>query len=210
MTLSNLKSIVLFGASGHAKVIASSAKLNGYLVEKCYVKDIKITDNFFSNILKEDDLDVFTTKKAIIGIGNNKIRFDISIKYQNIKWISVVHPTAYVDETAEIGKGVFVGPHAVIQANTKIGDHVIINSGAIIEHDCIIKEFSHIAPNATLCGNVTILRGCFIGAGSTIIPMTCVNDWIVVGAGSVVTKNLLDSHSIYKGVPAVSGNKGEN
>lgn len=210
MISNDLKSIILFGANGHAKVIASSIKEIGYFIENCYVENFSNNDPFFSSIIKkEKELNNDITQNAIIGIGNNKIRFNISTKFLNIKWISIIHPKAYVDETAQIGKGTFIGPNAIIQAGAKIGNHVIINSGAVIEHDCVVEDYAHIAPNATLCGNVTILRGCFIGAGSTIIPMICVKDWITVGAGSVVTKNLLVSNTIYKGVPASLGNKGE-
>ena len=49
-----------------------------------------------------------------------------------------------------------------------------------------------ISPHCTLCGNVEIGEGTWIGAGSTIIPGVKVGKWSIVGAGSVVTKDIPD------------------
>ena len=47
-------------------------------------------------------------------------------------------------------------PNAVIGQYAEIGDGVIVNTSVVIEHDAKIGNFSHIAPNATLCGEVVI------------------------------------------------------
>ena len=42
------------------------------------------------------------------------------------------------------------------------------------------------------CGNVHVGEGAWIGAGTTIIPGVKIGKWSVVGAGSVVTKDIPD------------------
>lgn len=81
---------------------------------------------------------------------------------------------------------------AIVQACAHIGKHCIINTGASVDHECIIEDFVHISPHSTLCGNVHVGEGAWIGAGTTIIPGVKIGKWSVVGAGSVVTKDIPD------------------
>jgi acetyltransferase-like isoleucine patch superfamily enzyme len=77
---------------------------------------------------------------------------------------------------------------AIIQSSVKIGKHSIINTRASIDHDCVIQDYVHIAPGVILCGNVQIGEG----AGTTIMQGIRVGKWSVIGAGSVVLKDIPD------------------
>ncbi len=81
-------------------------------------------------------------------------------------------------------------PNAIINAHAQIGAGVIVNSGSIIEHDCNIGDFSHIAPSATLCGNVHIGDCTHIGAKSVVIEGKNIGKHCFIGAGSVVVSNI--------------------
>lgn len=100
---------------------------------------------------------------------------------------TIVHPSATVSPSAEIGVGTFVGPRAVINARATIGEGVIVNSGAIVEHDARIGAFTHLAPGAIALGNATIGDAVLLGANSTVLPTIRVGDRAMIGAGSVVT-----------------------
>ena len=50
----------------------------------------------------------------------------------------------------------------------------------------------HIAPNATICGDVNILDNVLIGAGSVILPGVSVASNVVIGAGAVIKKNIYE------------------
>ena len=82
---------------------------------------------------------------------------------------------------------------AIIQSYACIGKHCIINTGASVDHDCVIEDYVHVSPHCTLCGNVSIGEGTWIGAGSVIIPGVKVGKWSVIGAGSVVIKDIPDN-----------------
>lgn len=67
--------------------------------------------------------------KAIIAIGNNKIRRNIAEKY-SLDYISLIHPNAVIANDVQIGAGTVVMAGAIINSGTIIGRHCIINSGA--------------------------------------------------------------------------------
>ena len=81
---------------------------------------------------------------------------------------------------------------AIIQSCSEIGRHCIINTGASVGHDCKIHDFVHISPHATLCGNVTVGEGTWVGAGTVVIPGVKIGKWSIIGAGSVVIKDIPD------------------
>ena len=66
----------------------------------------------------------------------------------------------------------------------------------MIEHECIIGDFSHIAPGAVLCGSVSIGKGSFIGANSVIKQGIKIGNNVTIGAGSVVINDILDNTKV--------------
>lgn len=119
--------------------------------------------------------------------------------YSNINLIS---HSAHISKSAVIDNGIIIQSGVNISSRVSIDSFVKLNVGCNIMHDVIIKEYATIAPNAVVLGRATIGIGCYIGANSTILPGVEIGDWSIVGAGSVVTKNV-PANTIVKGVPAV-------
>ena len=69
--------------------------------------------------------------------------------------------------------------------DSEIGDNVILNTGCSIDHHNVIGKHAHIAPNATLCGAVTVGEGTLVDANATIVPGRTVPSWSLVKAGSL-------------------------
>ena len=65
-----------------------------------------------------------------------------------------------------------------------------------IDHECIIGDFSHIAPGAVLCGNVKVGRSTFIGANSVIRQGINIGNNVIIGAGTVVVKDIPDNTTV--------------
>lgn len=83
-----------------------------------------------------------------------------------------------------------------------IGSHVTITSGVrFITHDGGVWVFREDHPNIDVFGPIYIGDNVFIGLNTIILPNTHVQDNVVIGAGSVVTGNLV-ANSVYAGVPA--------
>ena len=184
--------MILFGASGHAKVIIDILEGNGVQVEKIY-DDNPRTDNIFG-IGVEHSSQIGENKAAIISVGNNTNRKKISEKYK-FQYQIAVHKTAAISVHSKIGEGTVVMANVVVNPSVEIGKHCIINTGAVLEHDCKISDFAHISPNAALAGNVEV------GIGASVIQGVKIGKWATIGAGAVVIKDVPD-FAVVVGSPA--------
>jgi sugar O-acyltransferase (sialic acid O-acetyltransferase NeuD family) len=197
-----MHNLIIIGAGGHAKVVVDIANALGYNI--LGFLDDNTAINEFANLKQlgkiEDCTKYIDKAKFVIAIGNNAVRKRIAEEY-NLKFATLIHPSAVVSPNATIGEGSVVMPLCVINSNTQIGEHCIINTAAIVEHDNTIGNFSHISPNATLCGTVNIGDLCHIGAAATVINNTDICSGCIIGAGAVVTKDINKSGT-YVGVPA--------
>lgn len=183
--------MLLYGAGGHAKVIAECLRSRGQSVQGIFDDNTTKTDILGIKVLGVYAPDIFPESACIIAIGNNQIRAKLS---QSIKhhWATAIHLRAYVSEYANLGEGTVVMQNVVIQADVQIGKHCIINTSAVVEHDCLLGDFVHIAPNATLCGHVCVGEGTLIGAGAVVTPSVKIGKWASIGAGVAVTKDVAD------------------
>lgn len=181
--------MILFGASGHSKVVLDILISKGVKVSMIVDDDPKTNSIFGVAVKKALGLNINET--AIISIGNNKTRKIISEKY-TFDYISAVHLNAVVSEFSKIECGTVIMANATINPDVKIGKHCIVNTGAVIEHDCLIEDFVHISPNASLAGNVTVGEGSHVGIGAAVIQGVKIGRWATVGAGSVVIRDVPD------------------
>ncbi|QNF35749.1 transferase [Adhaeribacter swui] len=159
-----MTSFVIYGAGGHAAVVADLIKLTGGTVEAFFDDQPKTTPIGLAKPYAED---LYPGAKMIIGIGNNSIREKIANKVSH-SFGTLIHPTAYVAEGVELGEGTVVLANAVIQTNAKIGKHVIINAGVCIDHDAIVDDFVLTYPNAYVGGGATLEKGVLVNAGAVI------------------------------------------
>ena len=178
----------LYGAGGHAKVIMDILRAEGKCIE-ALIDDNKDLKEVMGVKVVNGELD--NISPLIISIGNNRTRKLIAEKVK-AEFGMASHPSAIISDSAVIEAGTVVMQGAIVQACAHIGKHCIINTGASVDHECIIEDFVHISPHSTLCGNVHVGEGAWIGAGTTIIPGVKIGKWSVVGAGSVVTKDIPD------------------
>jgi acetyltransferase-like isoleucine patch superfamily enzyme len=146
-------------------------------------------------------------KPEILSIGIRATRFGKNVR--------IIEPVNIYG--AEIGDNCFIGPFVEIQKDVKIGQKTKIQSHAFIcelvsigDH-CFISHgvmfindlFKSGAPadgkkelwKATVVGNHVS-----IGSNATILPVQ-IADHVVIGAGSVVTRNITEP-GIYAGNPA--------
>lgn len=112
-----------------------------------------------------------------------------------------VHPLAFVSESAEIGKDVYIGPFTFVGEGVKIGDGSIINPNVTIYDGCQIGK------------NVTIHAGSVIGAdgfgfapnteGYEKIPqlgIVIIEDNVEIGANTCIDRSTMGQTVIHKGV----------
>lgn len=129
---------------------------------------------------------------VFIAMGDNDARLKhagIALKL-GYELVNAIHPSAIIAEDVEIGKGVFIAAGVVINPNVNIGDLVVVNTQASLDHDDRIGRLVFIAPGCHLAGRVCLKEGVFLGTGVSIIPDVTIGKWSIIGAGSVVTKDI--------------------
>lgn len=196
--------IIVIGGGGHAKVVVSTVSELGVEILAVCDQDPLKQGQYLGNVKivgPVSDTGISNCRRAVIAIGNNRIRQAIEKKLDSFDWIKAIHPRAYVHPSVTIGEGTVIFAGAAIQPDTVIGRHCIINTNSNIDHDCIIGDYSHIGPGVSLAGNVTVEEGALLGVGAVAIMGVKVGKWSIVGAGAAVVRNIPDNVTAV-GVPA--------
>lgn len=117
----------------------------------------------------------------------------------------IIGKGVYIDRGVKIGKNVKIQNYASIYFKSIIEDGVFIGPYACLTNDvyprAIDKKGKLLKDNQWRRGKIVVQRGASIGAGAIILPDITVGKNSLVGAGSVVTKNV-SPNSTVAGVPA--------
>jgi UDP-2-acetamido-3-amino-2,3-dideoxy-glucuronate N-acetyltransferase len=139
-------------------------------------------------------------------------------KYSIIKKTKVGRDSRIYDQVnlygCKIGKNTKIDAFVYIEEGVTIGDNCKIRPFAFIPTGVVIEDHVFIAPNVTFTNdkhpraqgewtrlNTRVKRFASIGAGSTINPGVEIGENALIGAGSVVTRNIPDN-AIAVGIPA--------
>jgi sugar O-acyltransferase (sialic acid O-acetyltransferase NeuD family) len=206
--------LLLLGGGGHAAVVADAARtahleVIGFLdddpdaarrAERAGLKRLGALDDL-AEIIRTGDPGLMV--HAAIGDPALRRRWIDAARAAapSAAFEPIIHASSVVSPSATIGDGAFIGPLAVVNARASIGEGAIVNSAAVIEHDCVVGPYSHIAPNATLCGGVRIGADCLIGSRAVVRPNEVIEDRATIGAGAVVAMRI-PAGATARGVPA--------
>jgi len=198
----NKQKVVVIGAGGHAKVVASTLMAAGHQVVGFYDDDLQKRGTHIFGIpvvgpISELKYDSFS--HAVIGIGLNEVRKRL-VEKLDLDWITVIHPYAWVHPEVSLGAGTIVCAGAIVQPYSRIGSHVIINTKASVDHDCCVGDYVHLALSH-LAGGATAHEGAFLALGSIVFPGVQIGAWATLSAGSVAMKDVMPKSTV-AGVPA--------
>lgn len=198
---------VVWGASGHGRVVAESVQAMGATHAGWLVDIGEPTGEI-------DGLPVYRTLTEVasiggalplvaLGVGDNAVRLSHAdrVEAAGLTLASVVHPQAWVSPSAEIGAGATILAGAVVQARARIGRAAIVNTRASVDHDCVLGDGAHVSPGGCLAGWVTLGQLGWVGTGASVRDRVVIGDGAVIGVGSAVVRDIAD-HIVAFGVPA--------
>lgn len=205
------QSLVIWGTSGHARVVADIVAL-----EKRY--DIV---GFLDDFRQQGEEPRFCTAEilggrevlpkliqkgvcaVLIAVGDPRARLTLAglAASHGLALASAVHPRAIVAGDVEISAGSVIVAGAVVNPGVRIGRATIINTLASVDHGCSLDDGATICPGARLGGDVQVDRCAWVGIGATVRERVRIGEHSVVGAGAVVVRDV-PPHAVVVGVPA--------
>lgn len=186
--------VVIVGGSGHAKTCIEILRARREF-EIAGIVDDGLPVGFqvlgvpvLGTLERLDTLPAQGTRLAVLGIGSlfdlpARRRLVERVQQAGLELLTIVHPSAVVEPSASLGKGVQVHAGAVVSAEAVLHDHCVINTGAIVSHDCEIGKNAHIAPGAVLAGAVRVGSDALVGMGTTIFIGVEIGPAVVIKNG---------------------------
>lgn len=139
---------------------------------------------------------------AVIANQNGDIRKKLVNMFPGFEeWETLIHPSVNISDTSTIGKGSIICASGNVSCNTVIGDCCLFNISVTLGHDCVVGDYVSIMSGSCISGHVTIDDGAYLGTNCTILPGMKVGKHTMVGAGSVVIRNVKENTTVM-GVPA--------
>ena len=189
--------LVLFGAGGHAAVVADAAVAAGFVLAGVLSTPRPESDGRppFGGVPWLGDPDTPLPALADLLARGAFVHAAVGDPTLRRRWLeprgdaaaAIVHPSAIVSPSATIQAGAFIGPRAVVNARATIGRGAIVNSGAIVEHDAVVGDYAHVAPGAILLGAAVVGAMAMVGGGAVVLPGVEIGAEATLAAGAVAT-----------------------
>lgn len=121
-------------------------------------------------------------------------------EFEMVRFPNLIDPSVQMSDFVQLGKGNIICAGTVLTVNIRIEDFCIINLDCTIGHDNILDSFVTIYPSVNISGSVHIGKCSELGTGTQVIQGIKIKEDSIIGAGSVVVKDL-EKSGTYVGVP---------
>mgnify|MGYP001005630920 CR=1 FL=1 len=192
-----MKDIIIYGSGGLAReTVELIENINEIKPEwniKGYIDDIRGAEGGDINgykilgtnkILENMDSSVYIVLAVSDPSAKEKIYQEI--KKYNMKFATLIHPSAKIAKNATIGDGSIISLDCLVSVNTYIGDHVFLNMRTVVGHDAVIKNYCSCLVNCIIAGNVVINEGVLLGSGCIIMEKKKIGKNAKISMGSAV------------------------
>jgi sugar O-acyltransferase (sialic acid O-acetyltransferase NeuD family) len=142
----------------------------------------------------------------VLGIGTPRVRLELSqalaSRFPRLAWPSLVHPSVVWDRASvSLGRGCMVAAGVMGSVGITLEDYALVNIGVTLGHEARIGSGCVVNHGASISGGVALDAGVLVGTGARILQYLSVGKGATVGAGAVVTKDVLPGRVVV-GVPA--------
>ena len=206
-----MKNIIIFGSSGHARVILGEIlKYKNKYNFLGFVDSSKKNGQTIFNINKKN-YKVISIKKikneklyGVIGVGDNYLRYKVYKKaikeLRNIKWETIISKNSIISPNVKISGGSVILGNSFIGTGSIIKKHCIINSSNSIDHDNFFESFTSTGPGVITGGNVKLDNYSHLGIGCVVKNNISIKKNVICGGKSYINVNC-NKNSIYVGTP---------
>lgn len=212
-----MRKIVMVGSGGCMRELAwqiqeQNKKENGWKIIG-YVDVKKPLDergmrvgNQWIPYLGDDDYLLKSSEKTNVAVcvGEPLLRKKIAenlMRNPSLEFPNLILEDTRICSDVKMGKGCIISMDARVSTNVSLGDFVFLNIGSMVCHDGHLGDFVTLSPRVTLAGNVSVGNLCEIGMGTNVRQGICIGENTIVGAGSVVVKDV-EGNCTVAGVPA--------
>ena len=214
------KKVLILGGGGNASVIGYAMidafnkgnrelEFCGYINDRDNVNEIEgypvlggLKD--IPKLLRRDYY--FINAIGKIGVQQERITLIESLKIPDNRFVTFIHPSAYVAPNVKLGCGCVIMPNVSISPGTCLGKCCRVMIGAVIGHNNIIGQYCFFAAASCTGAYISMGDGVFINLNATIREFIKIGNYSTVGMGAVLL-NSIGENEIWVGNPAKILNK---
>lgn len=126
-----------------------------------------------------------------------------SLNIPQERFLSFVHPTAYIARSVRLGYGNIILANCAVNNNVIMGDFNTMNTNSLIGHDTKIGDNNFIAAHTCIGSNLNIGNGNFTGLNSSMKNFIQVGNYNLIGMAANVVKDVTNNNTLV-GNPAKS------
>lgn len=206
-----MKDIIIVGAGGFGReMLMAIEEINeerqewnvlGFIDDNVHALDGKKCDKRIIGSIS--DWTIKGDEEYVLSIANTVVKKEISEKLRSkgAKFATIVHPSARLGKSTELGEGVILAARVDVTTDCKIGDFVFCNVAAQVGHDCIVGDYCTLFPNCSIAGGSVLGEGVTVGTSASTHPGIKVGDYATIGMNSAVIRNVKSNTTVI-GVPA--------
>lgn len=203
--------VVIIGGKGTAVVIAEQI----YDAHARFGKDIEVIGFAFDDPAYKDGIngwpvlcgtreayDMFKTDESVkfvfalyrSDVLKERIALRDSLNIPIERFLSFVHPTAYIAKSAQLGFGNIILANCAINNNVVMGNFNTMNTNSLIGHDTHIGNNNFIAAHTCIGSGLKIGNGNFTGLNCSMKNFVQMGDYNLIGMASNVVKDVTDGN----------------
>lgn len=139
-----------------------------------------------------------TNTAVMVGIGDGQKRKAVfeEVRYAGGTVVGLIHPTAYVANSARVHPTAILGPLTFVDSGASIGRGVATTGMNTIGHDSEISDYVQFSPFASTMGFAKIGECAFLAPYASVSPKVCIGARSKLSSGTIATTDAPDGSLI--------------